>query len=68
MRLCFLNNGYALHVPTSGGKAGKNCNKTSTVQLRLEDCVKKQFRFTVNDKESFKKAVAKAKKYALGLA
>lgn len=51
-----------------GGKAGKGCNKTSTVQVRWP-CnggytVEKQIRFRVGDDASLKKAVTKALQFA----
>jgi len=56
-------NGWSIHIPTSGGKAGKGLNRTGTIQLRGYDTMK-QFRFVVADPESRKKAMAKAKLFA----
>lgn len=56
-------NGYEFHQPTSGGKAGKGCNKTSTIQVRLNNCVKKQVTYKVGDTASMMKAMQKAKDY-----
>lgn len=36
---------YQLHFPKSGGKAGKWRNKTSTVQVRKDSIIVKQFRY-----------------------
>jgi hypothetical protein len=57
-------NGYEFHLPTSGGKAGKGNQKTSTIQVWKDNQIVKQFRFTINDNESRKAAVAKAKAFA----
>lgn len=37
--------GYEIHIPTSGGKAGKGFNKTSSLQVRKNSCIVKTFRF-----------------------
>lgn len=39
--------GHELHLPTSGGKAGKGCNRTTSLQVRAEggNSILKQFRF-----------------------
>ena len=59
-------NGFEFHLPTSGGKAGKGCNATSTIQLRKGCILVKQFRFRVDDPASRKAAMGKAKAYAMG--
>ena len=59
-------NGFEFHLPLSGGKAGKGHNKTSTVQVRRNDGIVRQFRFTTDDKASMKAACAKAKAFAMG--
>jgi len=56
--------GYEVYMPTSGGKAGKGCNKTSTLQLRKNNCIVAQARFTVDDLASRARAIAKLKKAA----
>jgi len=56
-------NGYTFHVPTSGGKAGKGCNVTSSLQVRKGYYVIKQFRFTLADADSRTKAIQKAKDF-----
>lgn len=56
---------YEVHLPTSGGKAGRGCNKTSTLQVRYGGVVLKQFRFTVADFESRKAATRKAKDFII---
>ncbi len=57
--------GYTLRLPTSGGKAGKGCNKTSTVQvlqpLGSGSLLVKQVRFKVTDGHT--KAVDTAKQW-----
>ena len=55
--------GYTIHFPTSGGKAGRGRNVTSTVQLRTDDCNVKQIRYTVDQPDDFNRALAKAKTY-----
>lgn len=50
-----------IRIPTSGGKAGKGHNKTSTVQVMDGNMLVKQFRFKVGDSESYRKAREKAK-------
>lgn len=37
--------GYKLFLPTSGGKAGKGKNKTTSLQIRNGNMVVAQFRF-----------------------
>lgn len=59
-------NGYEIHVPSSGGKAGKGRNKTSTIQVRKDNLIVKQFRFVVGNVESKKKAITAAKQHAKG--
>ena len=62
----FKHLGYTvLYSNSTGGKAGKGLNKTSTLQV-IEKIppgyfIKKQFRFTVGNKESENKAIEKAK-------
>jgi hypothetical protein len=59
-------NGFEFFLPTSGGKAGKGCNRTSTIQIRKHGTfILKQFRFIVSDAGSRAKAMAKAKRYAM---
>jgi hypothetical protein len=57
--------GYEIHLPTSGGKAGTGHNLTSTIQVRKENMVVKQIRFIVSDSESRKAAIAKAKAFCM---
>ena len=57
-------NGYEFFLPQSGGKAGFGHNRTSTIQVRRDNCVVKQIRFTVDSKESRSKAVVAAKIWA----
>lgn len=56
--------GYEIHLPTSGGKAGKGCAVTSNVQLRQGNCIVKQFQFVVANPESQKLAAQKARAWA----
>lgn len=55
--------GFEFHVPTSGGKAGRGRQKTSTIQVRRDGLIIKQFRFSVADQQTRLKAIVKAKKY-----
>lgn len=55
--------GFQLHVPQSGGKAGKGRNKTGTVQVRYSGQIMKQFRFDRFSTENYFKAVDKARAY-----
>jgi hypothetical protein len=51
--------GYELHLPMSGGKAGKGYQKTSSIQVRRNNVIVKQFRFKVDGlstQAAFKKA------------
>lgn len=57
-------NGYKIRLPTSGGKAGKGRNRTSTVQVLKDGCLKAQFRFLVDDINSYHLAMQKAKDFA----
>jgi hypothetical protein len=49
----------------SGGKAGKGCNKTSTVQVLYGSCIVKQFRFLMGNSQSIEQAIAKAEAYVI---
>lgn len=62
MKIAELN-GYEAHLPTSGGKAGKGCAKTGTIQVRRENMIVKQFRFVWADEPSRLKAIRSAKAY-----
>lgn len=55
--------GLTIRTPTSGGKAGYGCNKTSTVQVIHCNQLEKQIRFIVGDKESLRKATLKAMRW-----
>lgn len=61
-------NGFEFHVPTSGGKAGKGCNHTGTIQVvrtsHHGSQIVKQFRFVVQDQASRLGAIVKARQYA----
>jgi hypothetical protein len=55
---------YRLCLPTSGGKAGKEKNATSTVQVMKREhhyvLLVKSFRFRVGDSNSYESAKARA--------
>jgi hypothetical protein len=54
--------GYTIRAARStGGKAGKGRNKTSTVQVLKDDMLVKAVRFKVDSAESWTKARTKAK-------
>jgi hypothetical protein len=55
--------GYELHKPTSGGKAGKGRNKTSTIQVRSGTQILAQFRFSTASIFSQREALAKARQW-----
>jgi hypothetical protein len=57
--------GYEFHVPESGGKAGKGCNKTSSIQVRKGGVIEKNIRFTLADPASCTAAIEKAKRFAV---
>lgn len=63
MKVADLAHGYTLHLPTSGGKAGKGHNVTSTLQIRRAGVIEKQIRFVVADRESRKRAYAKVREF-----
>lgn len=54
---------YEIHLPTSGGKAGRGYAKTSTLQVRFDSCIVKQFRFVIGDARSRKLATKKVKQW-----
>jgi len=56
---------YEIHQPTSGGKAGRNLNSTSSIQVREGGVIKKQFRFLVDSNESRSRAINKAKAFIM---
>lgn len=57
--------GHEIHQPTSGGKAGKGCARTSTLQVRQDSQVLKSFRYTCDRPETRRKALSKAKQFVL---
>ncbi len=60
--------GYSIHVPTSGGKAGKGRNRTSTIQICKTDggrVIVKQIRFVLYEPDSRINAMQKAKDFIL---
>lgn len=57
--------GFEIHVPTSGGKAGKYHAITSNIQIRCDNRILKQFRFIIADSESRKSAMRKTKEWIL---
>ena len=52
------------YAKQTGGKAGKGCNKTSSVQVLHNSCIVKIFRFTVGDTQGRISAKLKADEYA----
>lgn len=58
-------NGYELHVPTSGGKAGKGLNRTSALQVRLGNQIVHQVRFRTASPEARAEAVQKARDWVM---
>lgn len=52
-------------LPESGGKAGKGCNKTSTVQVfdPTNGFLVKQIRFSMSEQGAVANAVRKGKKW-----
>lgn len=55
---------FVVLVPTSGGKAGKGCARTSSIQLRVDGCIARQFRFDLGSDTSRARALIKAKEWA----
>jgi hypothetical protein len=60
--------GYEIRESSGGGKAGRGCNKTGTIQVRepfnaTHYLLKKQIRFTVGDPTSRLRAVQKAREH-----
>ena len=62
MKLCDYRS-FEIHVPMSGGKAGKGCNRTSSIQVRRHNSIQIQFRFVLADPASRSGAIAKARAY-----
>lgn len=58
-------NGYELHLPTSGGRAGHGHNQTTSLQVRKDGMIVKQFRFDIHTPGAAKAAAAKAKQFIL---
>ncbi len=55
-KLLFIHKGYEVWQPTSGGKAGKGHNKTTSIQIRRQlfsggYVIVKQFRYKVADSQ-----------------
>lgn len=44
MRIAAFN-GYELHIPDTGGKAGKGCNLTGSVQIRQGNLIVRNIRY-----------------------
>lgn len=57
-----MSSHYTIHWPSTGGKAGKGRNRTSSVQVRDKNsnCIVKQFRFIVGNRKSWTVAINKA--------
>lgn len=58
--------GFQIHVPTSGGKAGKGCNATSSLQVIKHSQIRKLFRFKLDARDSYSNALEKAKAFIDG--
>ena len=56
-----LYRGFVLHIPLSGGKAGKGRNVTGSVQVREGGRIVKQFRFRSAEAKSRRSAMQKAR-------
>lgn len=62
MKLCDYR-GFEIRVPTSGGKAGRGNNVTSTVQVFDGVCIRKSIRFSMIDPEHAKRAARQAREF-----
>lgn len=62
MKICD-HNGYEMLLPTSGGKAGKGNQVTSSIQVRSGNAIKANFRFRLDNPASRSRAIQKAKDY-----
>ena len=56
---------YTIYLPGSGGKAGAGKNITSSVQVRRDNCIVKQYRYIVGIRESSDCAIDRAEGYCL---
>jgi hypothetical protein len=56
-------NGHQIHVPASGGKAGRGRNRTGTIQVRRHGFIIKQYRFVTADFASYQAAFKKAEDF-----
>lgn len=56
---------FEIHVPTSGGKAGKGKNVTGSVQVRCRSQIVKQFRFDALSIYSKRYAIVRAQLYCI---
>lgn len=54
---------YEIHQPTSGGKAGKGNNITSSIQVRLDSTIVKTIKYSVHRPGGKAGAIAKAKMF-----
>ena len=59
---------FELHRPTSGGKAGKDRNITSTIQVRRNGVIVKEVRYHCLKDEGYSLAIEKACKWCDGQA
>ncbi len=55
--------GYTIWLPISGGKAGKGCAKTGSLQARYGNVIYKQVSFVIDVEGSRKKAYKKLKEW-----
>lgn len=60
MILKSFKDGWEIHLPTSGGKAGKGRARTSTYQVRRNNIIQAQYRFDIADRQSRDRALMKA--------
>lgn len=63
MKIAELN-GYEIHIPISGGKAGRGGNVTSSIQVRLNHQIIRSFRFNLFG-GSHERAIRRAKEFIL---
>lgn len=54
---------YSFYLPQSGGKAGKGCNKTSSIQVFKDGWIRRHFRFALANDGAIE-AVRQAKAWA----
>lgn len=62
-KLIHQSGDYQIRATTSGGKAGKGCNKTASLQVFHEDLIIKQVRFKRGVGGAFNAAFEKARNF-----